>query len=94
MTEAGGVGEARSLKAMSTVCGHRIFVGVGDQGRHRVPLDGYPVFLSLASFQAKQLLPFFLTLDDIFSVLFPSCASSECLLDTNVPLEMGVEKLS
>lgn len=46
-------------------------------------LDSYLVFLNLVSFWAKQLLPFFLTPNDMFSVLFPSCTSSDCLLDTN-----------
>lgn len=82
------------MKALSAVCGHFIFVEVEDQGRHRVTLGCSLIFLNWAPFQTKQLLPFFPTPDDIFSVLSPSCTSSECLLDFNAPLEMGVQKLN
>lgn len=60
------------------ICGSR-----GSRETTESFLDSYPVFLNLVSFQARQLLPTFLTPNDIFSVLSPSCTSSDCLLDTN-----------
>lgn len=87
MIVAGSLGEARSLKDMSNVC---------DQGSREtvilVQLSCSPEFgiFSVSSYSLSSSPP----MTYLFVVLFPSCISSDCLLDTNVPPVIGTQKLN